>query len=156
MADLFGVRVTGPLQAHARGFSEQLTELGYTRLSAADQLQLMAHLSRRLSELYDHNLIGEPGAGTVYTICFANTPGPAPAPTTAPKTRPQSTARVAAIFVRRRSDDGINQDACRTGLSARILGSEAVTSCLRRACTRARHSCANRLGRPIAWLIYGK
>ena len=33
MADLFGVRVTGPLQAHARGFSEQLTELGYTRLS---------------------------------------------------------------------------------------------------------------------------
>ena len=49
MADLFGVRVTGPLQAHAPGFSEQLTELGYTRLSAADQLRLMAHLSRWLS-----------------------------------------------------------------------------------------------------------
>ena len=28
MADLFGVRVTGPLQAHARGFSERLTKLG--------------------------------------------------------------------------------------------------------------------------------
>ena len=49
MADLFGVRVTGPLQAHARGFSEQLTELGYTRLSAADQLRLMVHLSRWLA-----------------------------------------------------------------------------------------------------------
>ena len=49
MADLFGVRVTGPLQAHARGFSEQLTELGYTRLSAAGQLRLMAHLSRWLA-----------------------------------------------------------------------------------------------------------
>jgi len=49
VADLFGVRVTGPLQAHARGFSEQLTELGYTRLSAADQLRLMAHLSRWLA-----------------------------------------------------------------------------------------------------------
>ena len=45
MADLFGIRVTGPLQGHARGFSEQLTELGYTRLSAAGQLRLMAHLS---------------------------------------------------------------------------------------------------------------
>jgi hypothetical protein len=45
VADLFGVRVTGPLQTHARGFSGQLTELGYTRLPAADQLRLMAHLS---------------------------------------------------------------------------------------------------------------
>jgi integrase/recombinase XerD len=49
VADLFGIRVTGPLQGHARGFSEQLTELGYTRLSAADQLRLMAHLSRWLA-----------------------------------------------------------------------------------------------------------
>jgi len=49
VADLFGVRATGPLQGHARGFSEQLTELGYTRLSAADQLRLMAHLSRWLA-----------------------------------------------------------------------------------------------------------
>jgi integrase/recombinase XerD len=49
MANLFGVRVTGPLQAHARGFSEQLTKLGYTRLSVADQLRLMAHLSRWLA-----------------------------------------------------------------------------------------------------------
>jgi len=49
VAGLFGIRVTGPLRAHARGFSEQLTELGYTRLSAADQLRLMAHLSRWLA-----------------------------------------------------------------------------------------------------------
>jgi hypothetical protein len=33
VADLFGVRVTGPLQGYARGFSEQLTVLGYSRLS---------------------------------------------------------------------------------------------------------------------------
>jgi integrase/recombinase XerD len=43
------VRVTGPLQPYADGFREQLTELGYTRLSAADQLRLMAHLSRWLT-----------------------------------------------------------------------------------------------------------
>ena len=49
MADVFGVRMTGPLQAQARGFSEQLTERGYTRLPAADQLRLMAHLSRWLA-----------------------------------------------------------------------------------------------------------
>ena len=49
VADLFGVRVTGPLQPHAEGFGERLTELGYTRLSAADQLRLMAHLSRWLA-----------------------------------------------------------------------------------------------------------
>jgi len=49
VADLFGVRVTGPLLPHAEGFSERLTELGYTRLSAADQLRLMAHLSRWLA-----------------------------------------------------------------------------------------------------------
>ena len=49
MADLFGIRMTGPLQAHARGFSEQLTELGYARLSVAGQLRLMAHLSRWLA-----------------------------------------------------------------------------------------------------------
>lgn len=49
MADLFGVRVTGPLQGYPRGFSEQLTVLGYSRLSAADQLRLMAYLSRWLA-----------------------------------------------------------------------------------------------------------
>jgi integrase/recombinase XerD len=49
VADVFGVQVTGPLQAYARGFSERLTELGYTRLSAAGQLRLMAHLSRWLA-----------------------------------------------------------------------------------------------------------
>jgi hypothetical protein len=46
VADLFGVRVTGPLQAQAQGFSEQLTELGYTRLPAADQLRLLAFLEQ--------------------------------------------------------------------------------------------------------------
>ena len=49
MAGLFGVRVTGPLQVHARGFSEQLTKLGDTRLPAAGQLRLMAYLSRWLA-----------------------------------------------------------------------------------------------------------
>ena len=49
MVDLSRVRVTGPLQPCAHGFREQLTELGYTRLSAADQLRLMAHLSRWLT-----------------------------------------------------------------------------------------------------------
>ena len=49
MADVFGVQVTGPLQAYARGFSERFTELGYTMLPAADQLRLMAHLSRWLA-----------------------------------------------------------------------------------------------------------
>lgn len=49
MIELSGVRVTGSLQPYAYGFGEQLTELGYTRLSAADQLRLMAHLSRWLT-----------------------------------------------------------------------------------------------------------
>lgn len=49
VVDLSRVRVTGPLQPCAHGFREQLTELGYTRLSAADQLRLMAHLSRWLT-----------------------------------------------------------------------------------------------------------
>ena len=31
VGDVFGVRVTGPLQAYAEGFSERLIELGYTR-----------------------------------------------------------------------------------------------------------------------------
>ncbi len=43
------VRVTGPLQQYAHGFGEQLGPLGYTRLSAADQLRLLAHLSRWLT-----------------------------------------------------------------------------------------------------------
>jgi hypothetical protein len=40
VAGLCGVWVTGPLQPHAEGFGERLTELGYTRLSAADQLRM--------------------------------------------------------------------------------------------------------------------
>ena len=42
VVDLSQVRVTGPLQPCAHGFREQLTELGYTRLSAADRRRLWA------------------------------------------------------------------------------------------------------------------
>jgi integrase/recombinase XerD len=40
------VRVSGPLAVHAAGFAVFLAEAGYTPLSAADQVRLMAHLSR--------------------------------------------------------------------------------------------------------------
>ena len=43
------VRVTGPLAVHASGFLEELTAQGYTPLSAANQLRLLAHLSRWLA-----------------------------------------------------------------------------------------------------------
>lgn len=39
------VRVTGPLAPHAPGFWEDLERQGYTPLSAANQLRVMAHLS---------------------------------------------------------------------------------------------------------------
>jgi site-specific recombinase XerD len=42
------VRVTGPLERYARGFAAELEACGYTPLSAANQLRLMAHLSRWL------------------------------------------------------------------------------------------------------------
>lgn len=42
------VRVTGPLAPHARGFREVLAAQGYATLSAANQLRVMAHLSRWL------------------------------------------------------------------------------------------------------------
>ena len=38
-----GVRVTGPLALHARGFAGELARLGFTRGSAQKQLQLAAH-----------------------------------------------------------------------------------------------------------------
>jgi site-specific recombinase XerD len=46
MSDL--VRVAGPLQPYSQGFAEELRRQGYTSLSAANQLRVMAHLSRWL------------------------------------------------------------------------------------------------------------
>lgn len=43
------VRVSGPLAVHADAFREGLVALGYTPLSAANQLRLMAHVSRWLA-----------------------------------------------------------------------------------------------------------
>ena len=44
------VRVRGPLEVFAPGFSDELRGLGYTPVSAVFQLQLMAHASRWLRE----------------------------------------------------------------------------------------------------------
>jgi integrase/recombinase XerD len=49
VADLSRIRVTGPLEPYVSGFVAELTERGYTPVSAADQLRLMAHVSRWLS-----------------------------------------------------------------------------------------------------------
>lgn len=46
MGDPSRVRVVGPLERYASGFGAELERLGYTPLSAANQLRLMAHLSR--------------------------------------------------------------------------------------------------------------
>ncbi len=43
-------RVTGPLDAYASGFAMELTRVGYTRHSTADQLRVLAHLSRWLGD----------------------------------------------------------------------------------------------------------
>lgn len=48
MSDPSRVRVAGPLERYAQGFGGELGRLGYTSLSAANQLQVMAHLSRWL------------------------------------------------------------------------------------------------------------
>ena len=45
------VMVCGPLEPFAQGFSAHLSRLGYTPISAAVQLQLMAHLSRWLAAM---------------------------------------------------------------------------------------------------------
>ena len=50
MGEASRVRVTGPLAEHAEGFGELLAGLGYTPLSAANQLRVMARLSRWLAE----------------------------------------------------------------------------------------------------------
>jgi site-specific recombinase XerD len=49
MRDLSRVRVTGVLEPYVSGFVAELTERGYTPVSAAHQLRLMAHLSRWLA-----------------------------------------------------------------------------------------------------------
>jgi integrase/recombinase XerD len=46
MGDPSRVRVTGPLAVFAEGFARELARLGYKPNAAADQLRLMAHLSR--------------------------------------------------------------------------------------------------------------
>jgi integrase/recombinase XerD len=50
MGDPSRVRVLGPLAPYAEGFGAELGRLGYTPLSAANQLRVLAHLSRWLSE----------------------------------------------------------------------------------------------------------
>lgn len=49
MGDPSRVHMTGPLEPQASGFAAELSRQGYTRVSAAFQLQLMAHLSRWLA-----------------------------------------------------------------------------------------------------------
>lgn len=49
MGDLSRVRVTGPLEPCVSGFVAELVERGYTPVSAAHQLRLMAHVSRWLA-----------------------------------------------------------------------------------------------------------
>lgn len=49
MRDLSRIRVTGPLEPYVSGFVADLVERGYTPVSAAHQLRLMAHVSRWLA-----------------------------------------------------------------------------------------------------------
>jgi len=44
------VRVTGPLAAFSSGFAAELVRLGYRPNASANQLQLMAHLSRWMTQ----------------------------------------------------------------------------------------------------------
>lgn len=44
------VRVTGPLAAFSSGFAAELVQLGYRPNASANQLQLMAHLSRWMTQ----------------------------------------------------------------------------------------------------------
>jgi len=48
MTDLSRVRVTGPLEPFAAGFAAELVALGYASQPAAQQLRLLAHVSRWL------------------------------------------------------------------------------------------------------------
>ena len=49
MGDLSRIRVTGPLEPYVSGFVAALVERGYTPVSAAHQVRLMAHVSRWLA-----------------------------------------------------------------------------------------------------------
>ena len=49
MGDLSRIRVTGPLELYVSGFVAELVERGYTPVSVAHQLRLMAHVSRWLA-----------------------------------------------------------------------------------------------------------
>jgi len=49
MGDLSRIRVTGPLEPYVSGFVAELVERGYTPVSVAHQLRLMAHVSRWLA-----------------------------------------------------------------------------------------------------------
>jgi integrase/recombinase XerD len=49
MRDLSRIRVTGPLELYVSGFVAELVERGYTPVSVAHQLRLMAHVSRWLA-----------------------------------------------------------------------------------------------------------
>lgn len=46
ITDVSRIRITGPLEPFAAGFAEELARRGYSPLSAADQVRLLAHLSR--------------------------------------------------------------------------------------------------------------
>ena len=50
MRDPSRVRVTGPLAPYALGFAAELSRVGYRKNSSANQLRLLAHLSRWLDE----------------------------------------------------------------------------------------------------------
>ena len=60
------IRVDGPLASYSSGFCVRLSALGYSPLSAVNQLRLMAHLSRWL----DKHLLGpealDPSVVTAY------------------------------------------------------------------------------------------
>ena len=43
------VRVSGPLEPYSQGFALELSQVGYTSLSATLQLRLMGHASRWLA-----------------------------------------------------------------------------------------------------------
>jgi integrase/recombinase XerD len=62
--DPSGVRVAGPLGAHAAGFVAELARLGYTSESAYGQMLLMAHVSRWLAgEALDEGGLTQEAAG---------------------------------------------------------------------------------------------
>jgi integrase/recombinase XerD len=50
MPSMLKVRISGPLESYSDGFAVELSGLGYTRGSAAQQLRLLAHLSRWMAD----------------------------------------------------------------------------------------------------------